>query len=58
MLLALVDTDYRFLWADVGFSGPSSDAQIFNQSQVKIKIEDGTLGLHEPKCLGNGMSLP
>ena len=31
VLLALVDTKYRFLWVDVGSSGSSTDAQIFNQ---------------------------
>ena len=29
VLLALVDTDCRFLWVDVGSIGSSSDAQIF-----------------------------
>ena len=33
VLLALVNTEYKFLWVNVGSSGPSSDAQIFNHSK-------------------------
>ena len=32
VLLALIDADYKFLWVNVGGSGSSSDAQIFNRS--------------------------
>ena len=41
VLLALVD-EYKFLWVSVGSSGSSSDAQIFNRSRLKSKIENGT----------------
>ena len=54
VLLALVDTKYRFLWVDVGSSGSSSDAQICNQRKLRRKIEDGTLGLAPPEHLGEG----
>ena len=37
VLLAVVDTDYRFVWVDVGSSGYSSDAQTFNHSKFKKK---------------------
>ena len=30
VLLALIDAEYKFLWVNVGASGSSSDAQIFN----------------------------
>ena len=53
MLLALVDTDFKFLWFDVGSSGSSSDAPIFNCSKLK-KIKDGTLGLLALEPLGEG----
>ena len=46
VLLALIDTEYRFFWIDVGSSGSSSDAQIFNCSKSRKKIVDGTLGFH------------
>ena len=54
VLLALVDTDYRLLWVDVWSRGSSSDAQIFNCSKLKKKIEDGTLRLPTPEPLGEG----
>lgn len=44
MLLALVDADYKFIWVDVGANGSSSDAQVFNNSDLKKAIEDGTTG--------------
>ena len=54
VLLALVDADYKFLWVNVGASGSSSDAQIFNRCKMKRKIENGTLGLPPPEPLGPG----
>ena len=42
VLLALVDADYKFLWINMGTSGSSSDAQIFNCCKLKRKIELGT----------------
>ena len=46
VLLALVDADYKFPWVNVGSNGSSSDAQIFNSSKLKRRIENGTLGLN------------
>ena len=54
ILLALVDADYKFLWVNVGASGSSSDAQIFNPSKLKRRIENGTLGLPPPEPCGPG----
>ena len=54
VLLALVDAYYKFLWANVGASGSSSDAQIFNRSKLKRRIESGTLGLPPPEPFGPG----
>ena len=51
VLLALVDADYKFLWVNVGASGSSSDAQIFNRSKLKRRIENGALGLPPPETL-------
>ena len=34
VLLALVNADYKFLCVNVGASGSSSDAQIFNRSKL------------------------
>ena len=44
VLLALVDADDRFLWADVGSNGCCSHAQIFNKCELKLSILDGTTG--------------
>ena len=52
MLLAQVDTEYRFHWVDVGSRASSSDTQIFNRINLREKIVDGTLGLPPPKPLG------
>ena len=54
VLLALVDAEYRLLWVDVGSINSSLDAQIFKQSKLRDKIEDGTLGLPLPAPLGEG----
>ena len=53
VVLALFDADYKFLWVNVGASGSSSDAQIFNHSKLKT-IENETLGLPPPEPLGPG----
>ena len=39
VVLALVDADYKFIWADIGGHGASSDAQLWNQSELKESIE-------------------
>ena len=54
VLLALVDADYKFLWVNAGASGSSSDAQIFNCSKLKRRIEHGTLGYHHMNHLDLG----
>ena len=54
VFLALVDGDYRFLWVNVGASGSSSDAQVFNCSKMRRRIENRRLGLPPPEPLGPG----
>ena len=54
VLLALVNADYKLLWVNIGSSGSSSDAQIFNRSKLKRGIENGTLGIPPPEPLGPG----
>ena len=51
VLLALVDGDYKFLWVNLGAVGSSSDAQIFKHSDLRHKIEDGTIGFPESESL-------
>ena len=38
--MALVNADYKFIWADVGSRGSASDAQIYNNSELKEFVED------------------
>ena len=47
-MLALVDGQYKFRWVDAGTAGSCSDAQIFNASQLKRRIEDGRIGFPDP----------
>ena len=51
ILMALVDADYKFTWVDVGSDGSSGDAHIFNASELKECIEDGSIGFPEPEPL-------
>ncbi|XP_072170034.1 uncharacterized protein [Diadema setosum] len=49
--MALVDSKYQFLWIDVGGVGHQSDAQIYNNSELKECIDAGTLGIPDPAPL-------
>ena len=40
-----MDEDYKFLLVDVGAKGSTSDCAVFNQSELKPELENGTLGL-------------
>ena len=51
VMLALVNAVYKFLWVNVGASCSSSDAQIFNHTKLRRKIENHTVGLPPPEPL-------
>ena len=53
VLMALVDADYKFLWVEVGSNGAASDAQIFNDCDLKLAMDRGTLGIPAPDHLPN-----
>ena len=46
-LMALVDAEYIFGWVDIGTEWSCSDAQIFNISQLRGTIDDGSIGFSE-----------
>ena len=54
VMLALVDGQSKFRWVDVGTAGSCSDAQIFNASQLKRKIDDGNIGFPDPAPITKG----
>ena len=43
--MAIVDSDYKFIWASVGSPGSCSDGGIFKRCSLRRKIEDGRLNL-------------
>ena len=53
VLMALVDAGYKFIWAVIGGMGSASDAQIYNASELKECVEDGSLGFPDPESLPN-----
>ena len=44
----------KFRWLDAGTAGSCSDAQIFNASQMKRRIEDGRIGFPDPAPITQG----
>ena len=51
VLLAVVDSDYKFVWADIGARGAASDAQLWNESDLKAAADNPDLDLPEPEAL-------
>uniref|UniRef100_A0A8B9HK57 DDE Tnp4 domain-containing protein n=1 Tax=Astyanax mexicanus TaxID=7994 RepID=A0A8B9HK57_ASTMX len=54
ILLGVVSSDYKFIWADVSGNGSSSDAHIYNHSDLQAGLENGDLlGWPHPDPLPN-----
>ncbi len=59
VLLALVDANYNFVFADIGCQGRISDSGVFNDTQLCQMMRDNTLGLPAPAELpGRQMKVP
>ena len=50
-ILALVDADYKFIWADVGHYSSNSSSQLFLDCDLRQHLEDGTLRIPPTELL-------
>ena len=53
VLMAMVDADYKFMWVNVGTAGCCSDAQIWNDCDLRNHIVTDRIGWPEPDPLPN-----
>lgn len=51
VLLGLVDADYKFVWVDIGGRGAASDAQVWNDSDLKTALVEGHIQMPRPEPL-------
>lgn len=59
VLLAIVDYDYCFMFAEIGAQGRISDGGVFNQSSISKKNSDNSINLPPPSSLpGCEIDLP
>lgn len=59
VLLALVDHDYCFMFAEVGSQGRISDGGVFNQSILRKKMCENSINLPPPSLMpGHDIYLP
>ena len=49
-----MDGHSKFLWVDMGAAGSASDDQIFKHTNLRHKIEDGSIGFPDSESLGIG----
>lgn len=51
VLMALVDSNYSFLWVQIGDTGSSSDGQIWNHCDLQTALSTNVLGVPPPDRL-------
>lgn len=55
VLMAVVNSEYEFIMADVGVNGRVSDGCVFSHTTFGQKLQDQSLHLPEPACLPNSI---
>ncbi|XP_040278182.1 uncharacterized protein LOC120993776 [Bufo bufo] len=58
VLLALVDSDYKFIIVDIGAYGSTSDARIFRASRMGERLQSNQLDLPQPRRLSGSAGRP
>ncbi|XP_071995514.1 uncharacterized protein [Engystomops pustulosus] len=58
VLLALADSDYKFIIVDIGAYGSSADAAVFRASRMGDRLRSNQLALPEPRCLPGSTGPP
>ncbi|KAK0137742.1 hypothetical protein N1851_026046 [Merluccius polli] len=53
VLMAVVDANYKFVYASVGTQGRMSDASLFGQSDLRSAMDRGLLNVPKPEPLPN-----
>jgi hypothetical protein len=53
VLLSVLDAGYKFIWADVGANGSSSDAGVFNQSVLEPALREERIMFPQPEPMPN-----
>jgi hypothetical protein len=51
VLMAIVDSDYKFMWIHVGAPGSQSDGGIWKRCNLYRKVREGTQGIPAPEPL-------
>lgn len=54
VLLAVCDSNYRFIYIDTGSYGKASDSSVFKNSELLKKIKENTLNIPKSKPLSTG----
>ncbi len=58
-MMALVDSNYRFIYVDVGCNGRVSDGGVFRGSTLQESLEQRTANIPQPTPLpGTDMTMP
>ena len=43
--MAVVNTDYTFIWISFGANGSASNGQLFNNCELRTMVEENSLGV-------------